>query len=94
MEEANEEAEHEGWCDTELSGNEQTRKEKTEASETLYAKTDQIKASIAKSGRGDHRASAWVAELDATTLRQEEKNIEPETRLAIPRSKKNEEANA
>merc|ERR1719327_1583746 len=31
MEEANEEAEHKGWCDTELSTNEQTRKEKTEA---------------------------------------------------------------
>jgi len=28
MEEANEEAEHKGWCDTELSTNEQTRKEK------------------------------------------------------------------
>merc|ERR1719451_34013 len=33
MEEANEEAEHKGWCDTELSTNEQTRKEKTEAVE-------------------------------------------------------------
>merc|ERR1719327_146921 len=32
MEEANEEAEHKGWCDTELSTNEQTRKEKTELS--------------------------------------------------------------
>merc|ERR1719444_379449 len=31
MEEANEEAEHKGWCDTELSTNEQTRKEKTQA---------------------------------------------------------------
>merc|ERR1719453_1353551 len=31
MEEANEEAEHKGWCDTELSTNEQTRKEKTSA---------------------------------------------------------------
>merc|ERR1719183_500821 len=31
MEEANEEAEHKGWCDTELSTNEQTRKEKTNA---------------------------------------------------------------
>eukprot|EP00971_Amphidinium_carterae_P194033 3849983-Amphidinium_carterae.1 len=26
---ANEEAEHKGWCDTELATNEQTRKEKT-----------------------------------------------------------------
>merc|ERR1719178_560630 len=37
MEEANEEAEHKGWCDTELSTNEQTRKEKTQAVETLHA---------------------------------------------------------
>merc|ERR1719498_632506 len=35
MEEANEEAEHKGWCDTELSTNEQTRKEKTEAVQKL-----------------------------------------------------------
>merc|ERR1719433_2604141 len=40
MEEANEEAEHKGWCDTELSTNEQTRKEKTEAVETLHAELD------------------------------------------------------
>jgi len=32
MEEANEEAEHKGWCDTELSTNEQTRKEKNRSS--------------------------------------------------------------
>merc|ERR1719379_112760 len=31
MEEANEEAEHKGFCDTELSTNEQTRKQKTES---------------------------------------------------------------
>lgn len=48
MEEANEEAEHKGWCDTELSTNEQTRKEKTEVVETLHAEIDQLEASIAK----------------------------------------------
>merc|ERR1712037_236891 len=48
MEEANEEAEHKGWCDTELSTNEKTRKEKTEAVETLHAEIDQLEASIAK----------------------------------------------
>merc|ERR1719437_390453 len=42
MEEANEEAEHKGWCDTELSTNEQTRKEKTEAVETLHAEIDEL----------------------------------------------------
>merc|ERR1711957_667121 len=48
MEEANEESEHKGWCDTELSTNEQTRKEKTAAVETLHAEIDQLEASIAK----------------------------------------------
>merc|ERR1712087_390563 len=48
MEEANEEATHKGWCDTELSTNEQTRKEKTEAVETLHAEIDELDASIAK----------------------------------------------
>merc|ERR1712187_774590 len=48
MEEANEEATHKGWCDTELSTNEQTRKEKTEAVEMLHAEIDELDASIAK----------------------------------------------
>merc|ERR1719311_1338546 len=48
MEEANEEAEHKGWCDTELSTNEQTRQEKTDSVETLHAEIDEPEASIAK----------------------------------------------
>merc|ERR1711871_1624281 len=48
MEEANEEAEHKGWCDTELSTNEQTRKEKTVAVEGLTSDIDELQASIAK----------------------------------------------
>merc|ERR1719379_1549029 len=48
MEEANEEAEHKGWCDMELSTNEQTRTEKTELVETLHAEIDQLESSIAK----------------------------------------------
>merc|ERR1719330_1802794 len=48
MEEANEEAEHKGWCDKELSTNEQTRQQKTEAVEQLHAEIDQLEASIAK----------------------------------------------
>ena len=48
MEEANEEAKHKGWRDTKLSTNEQTRKEKTEAVETLHVEIDELEASIAK----------------------------------------------
>jgi len=78
MEEANEEAEHKGWCDTELSTNEQTRKEKTEAVETLHAEIDQLEASISKLTEEIADLNQAVADLDeamakATKLRQEEK---------------------
>merc|ERR1712039_469473 len=78
MEEANEEAEHKGWCDTELATNEQTRKEKTEAVETLHAEIDQLEASIAKLTEEISELSIAVADLNAamakaTKLRAEEK---------------------
>jgi hypothetical protein len=78
MEEANEEAEHKGWCDTELSTNEQTRKEKTEAVEMLHAEIDELQASIAQLTEDVSSLSKAVAELDAamakaTTMRQKEK---------------------
>merc|ERR1719441_14828 len=78
MEEANEEAEHKGWCDTELSTNEQTRKEKTEAVETLHAEIDELEASIAKLTEEITELTKAVAELDAavakaTSVREEEK---------------------
>jgi len=84
MEEANEEAEHKGWCDTELSTNEQTRKEKTEAVETLHAEIDELTASIAKLSEEITDLSKAVAELDtamskATKLRTEEKAKNTET---------------
>merc|ERR1719487_2607031 len=66
MEEANEEAEHKGWCDTELSTNEQTRKEKTEAVEALTAEIDELEASIAKLTEEITDLTNGVAELDAT----------------------------
>jgi len=84
MEEANEEAEHKGWCDTELSTNEQTRKEKTDAVETLHAEIDQLEASIAKLTEDITDLTKSVSELDAamskaTKLRQEEKAKNTET---------------
>merc|ERR1719359_19517 len=84
MEEANEEAEHKGWCDTELSTNEQTRKEKTQAVETLHAEIDELEASIAKLTEDITSLTEAVAELDAavskaTTLRNEEKAKNTET---------------
>merc|ERR1719446_1439550 len=78
MEEANEEATHKGWCDTELSTNEQTRKEKTEAVETLHAEIDELDASIAKLTEDISELTKAVADLttamaEATELRQTEK---------------------
>merc|ERR1719473_2626924 len=84
MEEANEEAEHKGWCDTELSTNEQTRKEKTSAVEPLHSEIDQLQASIAKLTEEVSELTKAVAELDAamskaTKLRTEEKATNTET---------------
>merc|ERR1719263_222164 len=78
MEEANEEAEHKGWCDTELSTNEQTRKEKTDAVETLHAEIDELESSLAKLTEDITDLTKAVAELDeamstATKLRTAEK---------------------
>merc|ERR1719326_1567243 len=84
MEEANEEAEHKGWCDTELSTNEQTRKEKTEAVEALHAEIDELEASIQKLTQEIQELTQAVADLDAavakaTKLREEEKAKNAET---------------
>merc|ERR1719265_1842079 len=78
MEEANEEAEHKAWCDTELSSNEQTRKEKTAAVESLHAQKDELEASIAKLTEDIAELTQAIADLDAamakyTNLRNEEK---------------------
>merc|ERR1719321_2176973 len=78
MEEANEEAEHKGWCDTELSTNEQTRKEKTEKVEMLTAEIDELEASIAKLTEDIAKLTTAVTELNnaiakATGIRAEEK---------------------
>jgi septal ring factor EnvC (AmiA/AmiB activator) len=78
MEEANEETEHKGWCDTEISTNEQTRKEKTEAVQMLHAEIDELKSSVAQLTEDISDLSKSVAELDqamatATEQRQKEK---------------------
>jgi len=78
MEEANEEAEHKGWCDSELATNEQTRREKTKAVELMHSEIDLLEASIAKLKEDSAALSKAVAELDdavdkATRLRQAEK---------------------
>jgi len=84
MEEASDEAEHKSWCDTELSTNEQTRKEKTAQVETLHAEKDQLESSIAKLASEVAKLTEEIAELDAamteaTELRTAEKAKNEET---------------
>merc|ERR1719460_2961554 len=84
LEEANEEAEHKGWCDAELATNEQTRKEKTEAVATLRAEMDELEASIAKLSEEITELTEAVAAIDAavakaTKIREEEKAKNTET---------------
>merc|ERR1719261_361142 len=48
MEEARQEAEHKGWCDTELTTNKQTRDKKSADVESLKAEIEELTAEIAK----------------------------------------------
>merc|ERR1719316_2606630 len=83
MEEANEEAEHKGWCDTELGTNEQTRKEKTNAVETLHSEIDELTATIAKLGQEITDLSKEISEADkALATAQELRNKEDEKNTA------------
>jgi len=78
MEEAAAEASHKGWCDQELATNAKTRKEKTDAVESLKAELDELKASISKLTEEITELSDAIAALDAavakaTAMREEEK---------------------
>merc|ERR1712224_808428 len=84
MEQANEEAEQKGWCDTELSTNEATRKEKTHQVEKLHAEIDQLEASIAKLTEDITDLTQQIADNDkavaeATAIRTEEKEKNTQT---------------
>jgi len=64
MEEAREEAEHKGWCDTELTTNKQTRDKKSADVESLKAEIEELSAEIAKLTQDISELSAAVKELD------------------------------
>jgi len=83
MEEANEEAEHKGWCDTELATNEQTRKAKTDEIDTLTAQIDKLTADIGQLGNEIVNLNEDISAIDndvaeATEQRQSEnaKNVD------------------
>merc|ERR1719482_537350 len=77
MEEANEEAEHKGFCDTEMGTNKNTRDTKTEMVNKLTAEIEGLTADIAKLGEdaaalGDAIAAIDEAMATATAQRNEE----------------------
>merc|ERR1719482_1924036 len=77
MEEANEEAEHKGFCDTEMGTNKNTRDEKSEKVEKLTALIEELSASITKLGEqitvvGDAISAIDAAMAKATGERNEE----------------------
>jgi hypothetical protein len=78
MEEATEETEHKGWCDTEMTTNKQTRDDKAESVSTLSAKGEELTAKIAKLTNKIADLSDSISEIDtavaeATSLRETEK---------------------
>merc|ERR1719160_661795 len=78
MEEATEESEHKGWCDTELGTNKQTREDKADAVSTLTAQSEELEAKIAKlseemAALSDDIAAIDKAVAEATDLRMKEK---------------------
>merc|ERR1719387_2227000 len=78
MEEATEESEHKGWCDTEMGTNKQTREDKADAVSTLTAESEELDAKISKLGDEIAELSDAIAEIDAavaeaTALRTKEK---------------------
>merc|ERR1719335_171909 len=84
VEEANEEAEHKGFCDTELGSNKQTRDSKSEESETLKALIEQLSADIAKLASEISDLSSAIAAIDAamnkaTSIRSTEKTKNTQT---------------
>jgi hypothetical protein len=77
-EQAGEEAQHKGWCDTELAENEKVRKTRTAAVDNLKNEIDELTASIAKGAAEITKLTTEVADLDGnvakeTEMRQKEK---------------------
>jgi len=78
VEEANEEATHKGFCDTEMGTNKQTRDKKTAQSDELKADIEELTADISKLGTQITELASELAAVDAaveeaTNARFEEK---------------------
>merc|ERR1719272_422781 len=65
MEEASEAAEHQGFCNTELTTNKQTRDTKSEDADTLRAEMEGLSADIASLGESVAELNGAIAETDS-----------------------------
>jgi chromosome segregation ATPase len=63
VQEATEEAEHKGWCDTELTTNQQSRRKKTEEVNTLNSEIEDLTATIAQLTQDISDLTAALKEL-------------------------------
>lgn len=77
LEEASEESDHKGWCDTEMVKNKQTREAKTDDIDAMHAKNDKLEATINTLAQEIADLEASVAEIskavaEALEVRAEE----------------------
>jgi len=77
LEEANEEEDHKGYCDTEMAKSKHTRDTKTEEVSSLNAQADQLRAEIARLAQQASDLTDAIAEIDAavnkaTAIRKKE----------------------
>jgi len=69
IEQANEEATHKGWCDTEMAKNTQTRDLKTDEINTLTAKADKLTAGITRLASEIQDLQTAINEIDAAVAK-------------------------
>lgn len=84
MDQANEEADHNAWCTTELGSNKKTRDSKTDGVDQLTSQKDILTAEIAKLDEEISTLTNAIAEInaavaEATVNRQEEKATNEQT---------------
>jgi len=80
MEEAAEEAEHKGFCDTELTTNKQTRDTKTEDAATLKAEMEALSADISKLGSDVADLNGAISEIDAAVAKATQDRAEEKSK--------------
>jgi chromosome segregation ATPase len=69
IEQANEEATHKGWCDTEMAKNTHTREAKTDEINTLTAKADKLTAAITRLAQEIADLQTAINEIDAAVAK-------------------------